>query len=404
MEEKEKTYFKGASIYWILCIVLCLISIVEVFSATSRMTFGGEQNYLRPVIRHVAHLCVGFTCLYVVHRIPYRFFRLVPYVLLPLSALALGYLLFKSATTGVTDRWIALPFISIQPSEFAKMGVITAVAWMLSKLDVDDAMSQLQTFWRILALSGIFILMIMPENLSTALLLTIVVLVMMYVGQIRRKYMFRLIGLGILAGGLMLSVMLLVPPSKIADSPLPRRFATWQARVLDFTDKSDKSTPLDYVRNVARDKPQETHANIAIASSNIFGKGPGNSVERDFLQEASCDFIYAIIIEELGLVGALCVLGIYLWLLLKTGGVATKCGKNRFARYMAMGIVLQITLQAFINMAVAVGLIPVTGQPLPLISTGGTSIIVTCAYMGMLISISWSGVESQATEDISVDE
>ena len=262
-----------------------------------------------------------------------------------------------------------------------------------SMMYIDDDLSQLRTFWKILVMSAVFILMIMPENLSTAVLLALVVLLMMYVGQIRKKYLFSLIGAGAAAASVMLAIMVLVPPQKISDLHLPRRFVTWQARVLDFTDRSDSVDALEYVRTIARDKPQETHANIAIASSNIFGKGPGNSVERDFLQEASCDFIYAIIIEELGLVGAFGVLAVYLWMLLKTGGVAVQCGSHRYPRYLAMGIAFLITLQALVNMSVAVGLIPVTGQPLPLISTGGTSILATCVYFGILISISWSGIE-----------
>lgn len=394
MDKEERTLFKGKPILWLFVGLLCLVSVIEVFSATSRMTFGGDQNYLMPVLKHVVHLVLGFVVLFLVHRIPYRFFKAIPYILLPVTAAALVCLMVKSAVTGVTDRWIQLPGFSIQPSELAKMGIIVAVAALLAKLDEEDELSQVRTFWRILLLSGSFILMIMPENLSTAVLLAIVVFLMMIVGGIRPRYLLYLTGTCVALGGAMLAVMLYVSPQKIEKSPLPSRFLTWQARVLDFVDGSDKNlTPQDYVRTIARDKPQETHANIAIASSHILGRGPGNSVERDFVQEASCDFIYAIIIEELGLLGALVVLFIYLWILLKSGGVAARCGSRKFPRYLAMGIAFLITLQAFVNMSVAVGLIPVTGQPLPLISTGGTSILITFFYFGMLISISWSGEE-----------
>ncbi|MBO4498896.1 MAG: FtsW/RodA/SpoVE family cell cycle protein [Bacteroidaceae bacterium] len=394
MDKEERTLFKGKPILWLFVGLLCLVSVIEVFSATSRMTFGGDQNYLMPVLKHVVHLVLGFVVLFLVHRIPYRFFKAIPYILLPVTAAALVCLMVKSAVTGVTDRWIQLPGFSIQPSELAKMGVIVAVAALLAKLDEEDELSQVRIFWRILLLSGSFILMIMPENLSTAVLLAIVVFLMMIVGGIRPRYLLYLTGTCVALGGAMLAVMLYVSPQKIEKSPLPSRFLTWQARVLDFVDGSDKNlTPQDYVRTIARDKPQETHANIAIASSHILGRGPGNSVERDFVQEASCDFIYAIIIEELGLLGALVVLFIYLWILLKSGGVAARCGSRKFPRYLAMGIAFLITLQAFVNMSVAVGLIPVTGQPLPLISTGGTSILITFFYFGMLISISWSGEE-----------
>lgn len=388
----NRQFFKGKPLLWFLIGALCIISVIEVFSATSRMTFGAGQNYLRPVLGHVMHLVFGLGVMYLVHLVHYRYFKIIPYILLPIAAALLLYLLARSLATGQTVRWITLPGFSFQPSELAKMGVVTAVASMLSKMDEKDADSQSSTFWKIMILTIVFFCMIVTENLSTAILLALTVYAMMFFGLIRRKYLLSLLAAGAGFGAIMLSIMLFVPPQKIADSPLPSRFVTWQARVLDYKDGSKNLTEKEYVRNVARDKPQETHANIAIASSNIFGKGPGNSVERDFLQEASCDFIYAIIIEELGLVGALIVMGIYLWLLLKVGGITSQCGDKKYPRYLAMGIITLITLQALINMAVAVGLMPVTGQPLPLISTGGTSILVTCVYFGIIISISWSAV------------
>lgn len=406
MGENSNTFLKGKPIFWIFIAALCVISVIEVFSATSRMTFGGTQNFIRPVLGHVAHLCVGLVFLYLTHRVHYRYFKIIPYVLLPLAAAALIYLIIRSHATGVTERWIPLPGFSLQPSELAKMGVIVAVASILSKLDEEDALSQIQSFIRIMVVTCFFVLLIFPENLSTALLLALVVFMMMIVGRIKAKYLLLLTAVGGGLAAVMLAIMLFVPPQKIQASPLPERFVTWQARVLDFTDNSGEMNPQEYVRTVARDKPQETHANIAIATSNIFGKGPGNSVERDFLQEASCDFIYAIIIEELGLVGALVVMAIYLWMLLKVGGIAASCGTRKFPKYLAMGISFLLTLQALVNMSVAVGLIPVTGQPLPLISTGGTSILATCVYLGMLISISWSAVEpeSDETEEVVATE
>lgn len=403
MGDDNKILLKGKPIFWILIAALCLISVIEVFSATSRMTFGGSQNYLKPVIGHVIHLGIGLFCLYIVHRIPYRYFKIIPYVLLPLAAVALIYLLVKNhAAGGSGQRWIALPGFSLQPSELAKMGVLVAVSSILSRQDRSDEMSQLRTFIRILVLTSFFVLLIIPENLSTAVLLAGVVFLMMIVGRVRAKYMILLSAIG---GGLIVLVLILmvkIPPARVDTMPLPERFKTWQARVLDFIDKSEELSAKAYVMQIARDKPQETHANIAIATSNIFGKGPGNSVERDFLQEASCDFIYAIIIEELGLLGAVVVMFIYLWILLKIGGVAASCGERKFPRYLAMGVGFMMMMQALVNMAVAVGLIPVTGQPLPLISTGGTSILVTCVYFGMLLSISWSAVDQPS--EIAVGE
>src|SRR5574344_1706373 len=187
--------------------------------------------------------------------------------------------------------------------------------------------------------------------------------------------------------GLIGGLMFIIPPAKFANLPLPERATTWQARVLDFAAGEQKQSPREYALTTAKDKPQENHANIAIATSHIFGKGPGNSDERDFVQEASCDFIYAIIIEELGMVGGILVLFLYILLMFRAGKIASKC-KKKYPAYLTMGISLMLGLQALINMSVAVGLIPVTGQPLPLISKGGTSVLLSCIYIGIILGVS----------------
>ena len=168
---------------------------------------------------------------------------------------------------------------------------------------------------------------------------------------------------------------------------VPERALTWQARILDFFQAKDKPNAFEYAKFEAPEKPQETHANIAIATSNILGKGPGNSVERDYLQEASCDFIYAIIIEELGMAGGIVVMLDYVVLLFRAGRLANKC-KEKYPAYLAMGLGMLLGLQAFINMSVAVGLFPVQRQPLQLISKGGTSVLMTSGCIGMLLGIS----------------
>jgi len=396
MEEKRRELFKGKPVFYMIVAVLCLVSLIEVFSASSRMTFGSD-NYLRPVIAHSIHMIFGLGAMWVISIIPCKYFKAFPYILVPLAAIMLLMLFVRGLAHSGAQRWIDLGFFSLQPSEVAKIAVLMTVSSMLAKLDVNDELSQIRTFWRIMAITAFFCLLIMLENLSTALLLALVVFIMMCIGQISRKYLLYLAGGVAGAGVIMLAVMLLVPPAKVAELPLPDRFPTWQARVRDFLGAEENLTAQEYVHSIAREKPQETHANIAIATSGILGKGPGNSTERDFLQEASCDFIYAIIIEELGVVGSMMILLIYLWLTIKIGGVAKRCAQ-RFPKYLAMSIGLMICIQALVNMAVAVGLIPVTGQPLPLISTGGTSILFTCIYMGMILSISWSGSSDDGSE------
>lgn len=394
MGERVSKLFKGKPVFWIIVLALVFISVIEVFSATSRMSFK-LGNYWQPVTSHAIHLAFGLVIMFIVQSVPYRFFKALPYILLPVAFAMLAVLLIKGTSGHDAERWLKVGFVRLQPSELAKMGVIMTDAWLLSRLDVDDELSQMQTFSRVMIISGVFILMIMPENLSTAVLLAVVVYAMMYIAEISHKYLLWLGGICAGIATIMLLIMLLVPPETVAKLPLPDRFSTWQARVLDHFNKPELS-PRDYVLTESRDKPQETHANIAIATSNILGKGPGNSTERDFLQEASCDFIYAIIIEELGVIGGVVVLLLYLWFLLKSGGVASACGTKRYPKFIVMGSALLIFLQALINMSVAVGLIPVTGQPLPLISWGGTSILITSVYFGMIMSISWSGLEPES--------
>lgn len=404
MEEEEiktkdaKPFLRGDLTIWIIVLLLSAISVIEVFSASSRLTFG-RDNYWAPILGHCLHLTVGLSAMYFIHRLNYKLFKLVPYILIPLSAILLGYLFLKGRASEGAARWIDLGFINLQPSELAKLAVIMTVASWLSKMKVNDELSQIQTFWKIVILTALFCFIILLENLSTAILLGTIVLMMMIIGCVSWKRIIILMtvcfGFVALIGGL----MFIIPPTKFADLPLPERATTWRARVVDFAAGEQKQSPREYALTTAKDKPQETHANIAIATSHIFGKGPGNSDERDFVQEASCDFIYAIIIEELGMVGGILVLFFYILLMFRAGKIASKC-KKKYPAYLTMGISLMLGLQALINMSVAVGLIPVTGQPLPLISKGGTSVLLSCIYIGIILSVSNSLEEEKSAENV----
>lgn len=395
MEGKGIKYLKGDRVIWLIFLCLCMISIIEVFSASSRLTFG-KESYWAPILNHFSHIALGSLIVFFVHLVPYRYYRIAPFFLVPISAIMLLYLFVKGMGSSDASRWIDLGFINFQPSELAKMAVVMSVAAMLASMR-NDELSQSKVFWRIITLTGGFCVFIMVENLSTALLLGLVVLLMMYIGHVSWKKL-GLLSL-IVGGGSLIIVlfMLLTPPAKMQQMRLPDRFPTWQARIQDFFEGDKKLSPREFALTVAKDKPQETHANIAIASSNIFGKGPGNSNERDFVQEASCDFIYSIIIEELGLLGGVIVLLLYFWILIRAGKIARRC-KTRFPAYLLMGIAMLIGTQALMNMAVAVGLMPVTGQPLPLISKGGTSILINCVYIGIILGIS-RGLDAEEFEE-----
>ena len=384
---KVRQLLNGDRTIWTMVFILCAISLIEVFSASSRLTFG-KSSFLAPIISHTMHLGIGLVGMWLVHLLHYKWYRLFPVLLVPLSILLLGYLSIRSMGSSGAERWINLGFFQLQPSELGKIGVIMTVAYWLSKLKPEDELSQANTFWKILALTGLVDALIVGENLSTAVLLAGVIFVMMILGGIAWRRMLALTGVVVGAGIVAVVILLFVPAQTIRDSKIiPSRATTWQARLQDFSQTKNKPNAYEYATLVAPEKPQETHANIAIATSNILGKGPGNSDERDYLQEASCDFIYAIIIEELGMAGGIIVMLVYIILLYRVGRIATKC-KEKYPAYLAMGLGMLLGLQAFINMSVAVGLFPVTGQPLPLISKGGTSVLMTSGCIGMLLGIS----------------
>lgn len=260
------------------------------------------------------------------------------------------------------------------------MAVIIAVSFILSKKQ-DDEGANPKAFKYIMILTGLVCMLIAPENLSTAMLLFGVVVLMMFIGRVAFKKLAMLLG-GLALVGCLGAVFLLAIP-KDTDIPFLHRFDTWKSRITNFTEKEEvPAAKFDIDKDA-----QIAHARIAIATSNVIGKAPGNSIQRDFLSQAFSDFIFAIIIEELGLVGGAFVVILYIWLLVRTGRIAQKCERT-FPAFLVMGIALMLVSQAILNMMVAVGLFPVTGQPLPLISKGGTSTLINCAYIGMILSVS----------------
>jgi cell division protein FtsW len=233
-------------------------------------------------------------------------------------------------------------------------------------------------------ITGIVFILIAPENGSTAALLAGVVFLMMLIGRVPWKQIGRLVGIVGVSLTLLVSVIVLIPPKAYQNIPGTHRFATWQSRIKGFFEDKGEIPAAKF--DIDKDA-QVAHANIAIATSHIVGKMPGNSVQRDFLSQAFSDFIFAIVIEELGLLGGGFIVMLYLWLLIRAGRIAKRSDKH-FPAFLVMGIALLLVSQAMLNMMVAVGLFPVTGQPLPLISKGGTSTLINCAYIGMILSVS----------------
>ena len=388
-----RSIFKGDKVIWIIFLILCLISITEVFSAASTLTYKSGDHW-GPITQHSILLMVGVVVVVLFHNIPYKWFQVFPVFLLPASVLLLAFVMLMDRVNGAA-RWMTIMGVQFQPSEVAKMAVIIVTAFILSKGQDEDGASP-KAFKRIMIITGAICLLIAPENLSTAALLFGVVFLMMFIGRVSYKKLLILAG-GIAAVGIIAVTFLIV--TKNSDLPFLHRFDTWRARIEKFTDKKEvPAAKFDIDKDA-----QIAHARIAVATSNVVGKGPGNSVQRDFLSQAFSDFIFAIVIEELGLVGGAILVFLYICLLVRVGRIAKKCDRT-FPAFLIIGIALLLVSQAIFNMMVAVGLAPVTGQPLPLISKGGTSTLVNCAYIGMILSVSryTAKLEEQKAHDAQI--
>ena len=381
-----KDLFKGDKVIWIIFLCLCLISVIEVFSAASTLTYKSGDHW-GPITQHSVILMVGAFIVVLVHNIPCKYFSVLPFFLLPLSCILLVFVMGMGMITGDrvngAARWMTFFGIQFQHSEIAKMAVIIVTAFILSKFQDEDGANP-KAFKYIMWITGIVFILIAPENGSTAALLAGVVFLMMLIGRVPWKQIGRLVGIVGVSLTLLVSVIVLIPPKAYQNIPGTHRFATWQSRIKGFFEDKGEIPAAKF--DIDKDA-QVAHANIAIATSHIVGKMPGNSVQRDFLSQAFSDFIFAIVIEELGLLGGGFIVMLYLWLLIRAGRIAKRSDKH-FPAFLVMGIALLLVSQAMLNMMVAVGLFPVTGQPLPLISKGGTSTLINCAYIGMILSVS----------------
>lgn len=395
--------FKGDKVIWMIFFFLCIISVVEVFSASSGLTYK-SGSYMSPLVKHLGILMMGIFCMVITLNIKCKYFKILTPFMLIISFFTLIWVFIAGQSTNGAQRWVSLIGIQFQPSEIAKGTLVLATAQILSALQTDHGADK-NAFKFILIVCAFIVPLIGLENLSTAALLCLVILLMMVIGRVPMRQLGKLLGvtlafiLAVFAGVMLLGtdrgnvnsnkkMTEQVEQGKKEEGMLAKVFHradTWKSRIDKFT-SSEEVAPSE----VDLDKDaQVAHANIAIASSNVVGKGPGNSVERDFLSQAFSDFIYAIIIEELGIEGAVVVAVLYIMLLFRTGRIASRC-ENNFPALLAMGLALLLVSQALFNMCVAVGLVPVTGQPLPLISKGGTSSMINCIYVGVILSVSRS--------------
>ena len=406
--------FKGDKVIWMVFFFLCVISVIEVFSASSELTYKGG-NYMAPILRHIGLLFLGIASMVVTLNIQCKYFKIItPFLLLGSILLLLIVWVTGNATNGAS-RWIGIMGFQFQPSEFAKGALVLATAQILSAMQTETGADK-HALKYILLIWGAVVPLILVENFSTAALLSAVVFMMMIIGRVPGKQLGIILAfvVGLMAFALSVIWITGTDQSELEnknalteqvdkanenagkDKKILHRMDTWKSRINKFL--AHKDVPPSEV-DLDKDA-QVAHANIAIATSNGYGKGPGNSVERDFLSQAFSDFIFAIIIEEMGIEGAIAVAFLYIILLFRTGKIARRC-ENNFPALLAMGLALLLVTQALFNMCVAVGLAPVTGQPLPLISRGGTSTIINCIYIGVILSISRSAKKKGNNDDIT---
>ena len=418
MNKRISNIFKGDKVIWMVFFFLCMISIVEVFSASSNLTYK-SNNFIMPIIKHSGTIIFGVVVAIITLNIPCRYFKLLTPMARAISFITLLWVLVAGQNINGAQRVIEIPGFTFQPSEIAKGSLILAVAQILSAMQHEHGADR-NAFKYIMFLTLPMAFLIMVENLSTALLLCSVIFLMMFIGRVPYRQLGWLMAIAGALVVLALSFIMLVGSNNAdvttkeateqiaqkeetkkkegAIESLFHRADTWKGRILKFSNK-EEIAPEDY--DLDKDA-QVAHANIAIVSSNIIGKGPGNSVERDFLAQAFSDFIYAIVIEEMGILGAAFVVLLYVILMFRAARIASRC-ENNFPAFLIMGLALLFVVQASFNMMVAVGIVPVTGQPLPLISKGGTSTIINCAYIGAMLSVSRSAKLRMKNSDTTSD-
>ena len=374
---------KGDKPLWVVFILLASFSFLPVYSSASNLAYlYGDGNTFSYLFKHFIHLSLGFFLMYMVHKIPYRYFRGISILMIPIILVLLAYTIFQpSISDSITNsnRWIRIPIVGFgfQPSTLASIIILIYVARYLSKIK-----DKLITFSQsILPLWGpvfLTISLILPANFSTSAILFSMVMLLCFLGGYPLKYL-----MGILFSAVILFSIFILSVKAYPDL-FPNRVDTWKSRVENFVDS--KETKSNY---------QIEKAKIAIATGGITGLGPGKSVQKNFLPQSSSDFIYAIIVEEYGLIGGLALLLLYLWFLFRVIIISNK-SKSVFGSLLAIALGIPIVFKALVNMAVAVQLFPVTGQPLPLISSGGTSIWMTCLAIGIIQSVR---IGSEINED-----
>ena len=391
MAAKLGKIFKGDRTLWVMLIFLSLVSLVIVYSATGKLAYreaNGNTGYY--LIRQIVFILTGFAImLFLVNIIPVVvYFKISPLLIgITIIALILAIIQFKLSGNPdqETSRSLDIGFLSFQPSELAKIALIMFASRILSKSQKTDEELR-KAFWLVVGVSGVVCFLIFMSNISTAALIFLSIMVLMLIARVPFKFFAFLSGVGIIMALLLFFTADLMPASF-------GRVHTFKERIIDFT-KGDA--------NALVGTTQADYAKLAVFEGGMFGKGPGNSEVSNYMEAGYNDFIYAIFIEEYGFVGGLFLAMLYLILLFRGVIIVRRCDRT-FPAFMVAGLVVLMVFQAFINMAVSVGAAPVTGQPLPWVSMGGSSMLFTAASFGIILSVSANNQKNKAaTEQLVV--
>ena len=374
-----KKYFKGDPHIWAIIVGLSVFSVLVVYSATGALAYrttGGNTAF--HILRHSRHLAAGLAVTFVLHMFPpYRYYARISQWLLWITIPLLIYTMFFGVEENDAFRRISVLGLTFQSSDLAKMALIMYLSRRLALRQ--DEINIKKTDLLMFFLIGFVCALILPSNFSTAAMLFVVCVLLLFVARVSLKHLTGFCIFMIIAGTVAVAGLYGLQKAGM-NNVFTQRATTWVNRIDRHFDKSHESNGL-------AENYQALQAKIAIGTGGIIGKGPGNSVQRNYLPHAYSDYIFAIIIEEYGVIGGLVVLSLYLSLLYRAIVIVRKCDKT-FPAFLVMGLSLMVVFQAFVNMAVAVGLMPVTGQPLPLISMGGTSIVFTGAAFGIILNVS----------------
>jgi cell division protein FtsW len=374
---------RGDKTIWAIVFLLALVSFLPVYSASTNLVYViGKGSTIGYLFKHFIHVMFGFAIVFFIHKTPYHYFKALSIFGIPLVILLLVYTLFKGTVIDGANasRWIQIPFvgISFQTSTIAFIVLMIYVARYLAKVS-DKEYSFKESLLELWLPVFVVLALVLPANFSTTALIFSMVCMLVFIGQYPLRY------LGFIVGAGFASLVFFIMVAKAFPDAMPNRVDTWMSRIDSFFD--DKPNDDDY---------QIENAKIAIASGKIYGLGPGKSVQKHFLPQSSSDFIFAIIVEEYGLIGAVGIIFLYLLLFVRFIIDAQKA-TTLFGKLLIIGLGFPIIFQAFINMGVAVELLPVTGQPLPLISSGGTSIWMTCIAIGIILSV------TKKEEEVTLD-